>query len=188
VSTAIDIALALCLVLTLIAGARNGFFREGFTLAGLAAGILLALRFATPILDRGPSFVRGSAFAWTVLFALIFVAAFAVLGFAGRLLASTWEGKNVPGFSRVLGLVLGGIRGYVLLVFLAAVAVLLAPAGSRTLGESRVLPYLEGGVRWGANLVLPSPTRQRLLQRWELLPFSGREAAPPVPTGSGTTI
>lgn len=176
---AIDLALALCVLLTLLGGLKNGFFRELFSLAGLGAGLLIGLRLTTPILDRAPAVLHQSGFAWAVLFTLLFLTVYALASIVGHALGAAWEGKEPSGASRFAGLVLGGVRGYLLAIFLAGVIVMIAPSGSSIAGNSRVLPHLGSGVRWGATSVLPAPARDRLLRRWDRLPF-GRAAGRPV--------
>jgi hypothetical protein len=173
----IDIMLVACLVLTALAGVRNGFFRELFALAGLAGGVLAGLRLTTPILDRGPAWIHRSGLAWGLLFALLFTVVYAALGLAGRALAAAWEGKKPTGLSRLLGLVLGGLRGLALVLFLAAAVVMLWPPDRAPLAGSRVLPRLDPAMRVAARLALPPPARAKVLGRWDLLPFR-RTAAP----------
>lgn len=175
----VDILLVACFVLTALAGVRNGFFRELFSLGGLAAGILAGLRLATPILDKTPQWLRRSGLAWGILFVLIFAVAYGALALAGAALARAWEGKKPTGLSRLLGLVLGGVRGGALVIFLAAAMVMLGPPDRGPLTRSRVLPRIDSGVRAAVRLALPPPARERVLGRWDRLPFR-KTAAPEV--------
>jgi membrane protein required for colicin V production len=167
----IDILLVACFLLTALAGVRNGFFRELFSLVGLAAGAIAGLHLCTPILERAPEWLRRSGVAWGILFALILGVTSAALTLAGGALARTWEGKKPTGLSRLLGLVLGGVRGFVLLLFLAGAMVTLGPPDHGPLARSRVLPRLDPALRAAARLMLPPPARETLLGRWDRLPF-----------------
>lgn len=167
----IDIMLVACFVLTALAGLRNGFFRELFSLGGLAAGMLAGLHLATPILDKAPVWLRKSGLAWGLLFALVFTAVYVALALTGRALAVAWEGKKPTGLSRLLGLVLGGVRGFTLVLFLAAAMVMLGPPDRAPLARSRVLPRLDPAVRTAARLALPPPAQAKVLGRWDRLPF-----------------
>ena len=175
---AIDVALALCVLLTLLSGLKSGFFRELFSLAGLGAGLMVGLRLTTPILERAPAVLHHSGFAWAVVFTLLFLAVYVLASLLGHGLGAAWEGKDPSGASRLAGLVLGGVRGYLLALFLAGVIVMIAPNGSATVAQSRVLPHLGSGVRWGATSLLPAPARDRLLQRWDRLHFGGATGRP----------
>lgn len=184
----IDILLVACFVLTALAGVRNGFFRELFSLAGLAAGVLAGLRLATPILDQAPVWLRRSGLAWGVLFALLFTAAYAALALAGRALAAAWEGKKPTGLSRLLGLVLGGARGIALVLFLAAAMVMVGPPERAPLARSRVLPRLDPAVRAVVRFALPPPAQAKVLTRWDRLPFRRIAAPPGQPSKSGESV
>jgi uncharacterized membrane protein required for colicin V production len=172
----IDCALVVCLVLTMIVGARSGFFKELFSLLGLAGGVWLATRFTPVVLHMLPPFFRGSAFLAIVLFLILFFLTFALLRLVGTAFSALWEGKSPSGLSHLFGLVLGTVRGLVLVVFLSGALVLLAPLGSVTLGHSRVLPFLSSGMTRGAEL-LPPDVRARFLRRWEALPLPGHKPA-----------
>lgn len=178
----IDILLALCILLTMIAGVRGGFFRELFALMGVAGGAVAGLRFAPLALSKLPPFFQRSTAAWIMAFVLIFLAAYALASLIGAAFASLWEGKKPSGLSRGLGLVLGGVRGFTLVLFLAGAIALMAPAGSRHLGDSRILPHLSPGIVWASG-ILPAQARERLLEKWSRLPFhEGKrptQSAPP---------
>jgi uncharacterized membrane protein required for colicin V production len=164
----LDALLALCLVLTMIAGARAGFFRELFALLGLVLGIVLAMRLTPFVLGHIPRPMQGWTITSVVLFLLIFLAAFAILRIVGAAFAALWEGKKPGTASRLLGLILGTLRGAVLVVVLAGAALLLARPGNAALSRSRVLPYCGPGIRAAARL-LPPRVRTPLLQRWDAL-------------------
>jgi membrane protein required for colicin V production len=184
----IDILLVACLVLTALAGLSHGFFRELFSVCGLAAGIIVGLRLATPILERAPEWLRRSGLAWGILFTLLFAAVYGALAVAGRALALAWEGKKPTGLSRLLGLVLGGARGFALVLFLAGALVMLAPPERAPLARSRVLPRLDSAMRAAAGLVLPPPARARVLGRWDRLPFRKTGVPAGQPSQPGESI
>ncbi|MEZ4651389.1 MAG: CvpA family protein [Candidatus Eisenbacteria bacterium] len=169
-ATLIDILLGLAFVLTALAGLRNGYFRELFSLIGMALGVFAALRFTGPVADLiGVSFLR-SEFGATILFVAVFIAVFVIASVVGGLLAGVWEGKS-PGFaSRAVGLLLGAFRGYLLVVVMGGAVVFLADVGSKSLATSRVLPWLGPGIRLGAD-VLPEDLGANLENRWESIPF-----------------
>jgi uncharacterized membrane protein required for colicin V production len=169
----VDIGLALCFVLTILAGVRNGFFRELFALLGVVGGIWVGLRFTPVILGYVPPAIQHSGAAGAIVFTVLFLLAFAALSITGAAFAALWEGKKAGGASRILGLVLGAARGILLVLFLAGALVLLLPNGSPQLGRSRVLPYLSPGIVRGAELLPPS-LQERLLQKWGTLPFPRR--------------
>ncbi len=167
----VDILLALAFVLTALAGLRNGFFRELFSLVGLVLGVVAGMRFTGDLAEQiGVSFIQ-TEIGLAILFVALFLAVFALTVLAGGLLAHVWEGKS-PGFpSRLMGLGVGALRGFLLVIVLAGALVLLADEGSTTLADSKVLPYLGPGVEAAAS-VLPNDIGHHLAERWSALPFA----------------
>jgi membrane protein required for colicin V production len=168
----IDVLLVVCFLLTLIAGARGGFFRELFALLGVAGGVVAGLHATGLILHHLPGFLRNSTVGWVIAFVGVFLVTYLLANLIGMAFAALWEGKKPSGPSRALGLILGAGRGLILILFLAGTVVLLSPLGSHRLGRSRVLPWLTPEVRLAAK-VLPPAARERLLYRWSRLPFTG---------------
>lgn len=166
----IDILLVVAFALTALAGFRNGFFRELFSLLGLVLGVLAGMRLTTPVLDRINLPFLHTELGTSLVFLALFLVVFALCTIVGGLLSMLWEGKSPSGSSRVVGLGLGAIRGLLLVTVLAGALTLLSPFGSETLGRSRVLPFLSGGVRLGAGL-LPPDLADRLVEYWDALPF-----------------
>lgn len=170
-ATLLDVLLGLAFALTALAGFRNGFFRELFSLGGLGLGAVAAIRFTGGAVERiGLSFFRTDLGA-AVVFVVLFLVVFALAVLAGTLLAKVWEGSS-PGIgSRLIGLFLGALRGYLLVVVLGGALVLLAEPGSQTLASSRLLPWLSPGIH-AALPLLPGDLDETLAERWEALPFA----------------
>ena len=178
----IDVALVLCFLLTVAAGVRNGFFREIFALAGLVAGTVAGFRFTPLALAQGPGFLQSSSVVYGIVFAVILVLVLFLFTLFGRLFASAWEGKKVPGLSRFLGAGLGAVRGLILVLVLAGAMAVVSPVGSGTLAQPRVLPWLGPLLRPLAAAVLPPPATRHRVDRWQAIPF--RHGPPrPVPRG-----
>lgn len=174
---AIDIFLIICFFLTLMDGARNGFFKELFTLSGLGVGLWAAIQFTGPIQQALPAALRNAQAVSAVLFVLICGVIVMGLRLTGCAFAALWEGRKPPPTSRIGGLVLGSVRGLILVLVLAAGLTLLFPPGSPFLGRSRLLPYLSPGMVWGTEL-LPRELGDRILWRWGQLPFDDRLIRP----------
>lgn len=166
----IDILLVVAFGLTALAGFRNGFFRELFSLLGLILGVISGMRFTGMVLNRVVLPFLHTELGTSLVFLAIFLLVFALATILGGLLAMVWEGKSPTGASRMVGLGLGALRGFLLVTVLAGALTLLSPFGSETLGRSRVMPFLSGGVRLGAGL-LPADLADRLVEYWGALPF-----------------
>ncbi|MCA9729232.1 MAG: CvpA family protein [Candidatus Eisenbacteria bacterium] len=168
--TLIDILLVVAFALTALAGFRNGFFRELFSLLGMVGGVIAGMRLTGVVLDQIDVPFLHTELGTSLVFLLLFLLVFAAATILGGLLAMVWEGKSPTGSSRLAGLGLGALRGFLLVTVLAGALTLLSPFGSETLGQSRVMPFLSGGVQLGAGL-LPDDLADRLLEYWNALPF-----------------
>ncbi len=165
----IDLLLVLCFLLTLASGLRGGFFRELFSLAGVAAGVAAGMHFTGMVAAKLPHLIRGSI-ASAIVFLAVFLIVYAILSVTGIAFSALWEGRKPGGASRLLGAAMGAVRGLLLVLVLAGTMVLLSPAGSPRLARSKVLPRLTPAVTRGA-VFLPQDVRVRLLERWGQLPF-----------------
>lgn len=179
----LDALLAIAFLLSLIAGWRNGFFRELFSILGLVAGVIGGFRLTAPLLAYLPENVRRVPGIHVVGFVILFFVLFFFLQLVGFALSRVVEGKDPPVLSRIFGVLLGALRGLALLVLLAAAVLLIAPIGSATLGRSRVLPYLTRPVLWSASL-LPEDLSNRIVRRWQAIPF----AHPTLPASDGQVV
>ncbi len=180
----LDIVLGICFLLTVMDGARNGFFREIFSLAGLGVGLWAAIRFTGPIQQLLPDALSNARASGAVLFLLVCAAIMICFHLVGCAFAVMWEGRKPSPSSRIAGLVLGSARGLGLVLVLAAGLTLLFPPGSQFLGRSRLLPFLSPGIVWGTEL-LPRDLGDRILWRWGQLPFDDRLIIPGRDSGRG---
>lgn len=175
-SLLVDVLLLLAFALTALSGLRNGFFRELFSIVGLALGVVVSMRLTGKVVEMLHAPILQGELASAVVFVILFLLVFALATLLGGLLAMAWEGKSPSGSSRLAGFGIGLLRGLLLITVLASALTLMAPLGSETLGRSHVLPYLSAGVRWGSG-ALPADLSERLLQQWDALPFDGTTRA-----------
>ena len=152
----LDLALGAGLVVIAVNAARRGFVREVATLAGLAAGVLLASRAATPLADLLAGHVGrpplADELAYLGVVVLVVVGANAVAG-------ALRPAVNVPGLpmaDQVGGLALGLAEGAAVLGLLLLLATrfgLVAP-GTHALDGSTLAPLL---LRWWLTIAAALP-------------------------------
>lgn len=166
----LDVLLALAFALTAVAGLRNGFFRELFAFVGLVGGVVAGVGLRGWVAAQlGHPFFLGTV-GGVLLSLAIFLLVFAAVLLTGVLVAKLWEGGSPGVVSRLVGLGLGAVRGYLLVLVLGAVIVLVTPEGNATLAHSRALPMLGPGIEAGVR-VLPEGIAARLERRWLAIPF-----------------
>src|SRR3984957_715774 len=133
------------LVLSVTGAALAGFFREAFGLAGLVAGYLLAAWQYRRLADWFAPYLKSPRLGEIAGFLIIFFAVLIVAGFAGRIARWTMKKAGLSAIDRVLGAVLGLLRGILVVAIVLTAAAAFAPA-ERWLAESELAPYfLVGG-------------------------------------------
>lgn len=156
-----DIALLVVVGLSTLVGLWRGFVVEVMSLAVWVAAFWLAFVYgdaAAPLFD---TWVESPAARLLLSYALLFALALAVGGLATWLMGKLVRSTGLSGTDRLLGLVFGAARGYVL----AALAVLLAgftklPADP-SWEESQVLPIFQRGAEW-LRVHLPESVAQEV--------------------------
>src|SRR3984885_15465086 len=101
------------LVFSVAAAAIEGFFREAFSLAGLAVGYLLAAWQYQRLADWFAPHLKSPWLGEIAGFLIIFFAVLIVFGFAGRIARWAMKKAGLSAIDRVLGAVLGLLRGVV---------------------------------------------------------------------------
>jgi membrane protein required for colicin V production len=150
------------LVFSVIGAATEGFFQGAFGLAGLIAGYLLAAWQYHRLADWFAPHLKSPWVGEIAGFLIIFFAVLIVAGLAGRTARWAMKKAGLSTIDRVLGAVLGLLRGaLVVAVVLTAVAAF-AP-GARWVAGSELAPYFLVGGR-AAIWIAPSELRHRFYQ------------------------
>jgi membrane protein required for colicin V production len=150
------------LVFSVIGAASEGFFHEAFGLAGLVVGYMLAAWQYHRVADWFAPHLKSPWLGEIAGFLIIFFAVMIVASMAGR--TARWA-MNEPGLStidRILGAVLGLLRGVLVVAVVLTAMAAFAPA-ARWLAGSELAPYFLVGGR-AAIWVAPSELRHRFYQ------------------------
>src|ERR1700690_2381187 len=169
------------LVLSVTGAALAGFFQEAFGLAGLVVGYLLAAWQYRRLADWFAPYLKTPWLGEIAGFLVIFFAVLIVAGFAGRIARWTMKKAGLSTIDRVLGAVLGLLRGVLVVAIVLTAMAVFAPA-ARWLAGSQLAPYFLVGGR-AAIWLAPSELRQRFYQGLDYLRHapSATEAIHPKP-------
>ncbi len=166
-----DIGLGVLVVLSLLAGFKNGFVESLFSLAAWLGGILLGMHLAATVLARLPQVVQRIPGAAILIGVLLFLIAYALLKLLGAAMGS--KGGKEPGVGdRWLGGLFGLARGLFLSAAVASFLVAYIPPDGRIMRESRALPLLAPAGRFVAGMA-PAELRAKMDAGWARL--AGRE-------------
>src|ERR1039458_10025727 len=104
----VDWVIVLVILLAVLGGLREGFFRSACSLAGLLLGLALAAWNYAWLATWLMFFVRLEAVADVIGFLAIALAVMALAGIAGQIMAKTVHGMGLGCLDRLLG---AGFRG-----------------------------------------------------------------------------
>ncbi|MGB9205115.1 MAG: CvpA family protein [Terriglobales bacterium] len=150
------------LVFSVIGAASEGFFHEAFRLAGLVVGYLLAAWQYRRVADWFAPHLKSPWLGEIAGFLIVFFAVLLVAGLAGRVARWAMKKAGLSTIDRILGAVLGLLRGVLVVAIVLTAMAAFAPA-AKWLAGSQLAPYfLVGGraVIWLA----PSELRHRFYQ------------------------
>jgi membrane protein required for colicin V production len=150
------------LLFSVIGAAIEGFFHEAFRLAGLVVGYLLAAWQYRRVADWFAPHLKSPWLGEIAGFLIVFFAVLIVAGLAGRIARWAMKKAGLSTIDRILGAVLGLLRGVLVVAIVLTAMAAFAPA-AKWLAGSQLAPYfLVGGraVIWLA----PSELRHRFYQ------------------------
>jgi membrane protein required for colicin V production len=123
----VDWVIVLVILLAVLAGLREGFFRSVCSTAGLLLGLALATWNYARLAAWLMFFVRIEAVANVIGFLAIALAVMALAGLAGQMIAKTVHGMGLGCLDRLLGAVFGFLQGALLVMVVILVALAFYP-------------------------------------------------------------
>ena len=155
------------LVFSVVGAAIAGFFHEAFKLAGLVVGYLLAAWQYHRLANWFAPYLKSEWFGEVAGFLIIFFAVLILANLAGRLARWLMKKAGLSTIDRVLGAVLGLLRGVLVVAIVLTAMAAFAPA-QKWLAESQLAPYFLVGGR-AAIWLAPSELRLRFYQGLDYL-------------------
>ena len=150
------------LVLSVTGAASEGFFHEAFKLAGLVLGYLLAAWEYQRVAGWFAPHMKSPWLGEIAGFLIVFFAVLMVAGFAGRIARWVMKKAGLSTLDRVLGAVLGLLKGVLVVAVVLTAMAAFAPA-AKWLAGSQLAPYFLVGGR-AAVWLAPSELRNRFYQ------------------------
>jgi len=150
------------LVFSVAGAAIEGFFHEAFGMAGLVVGYVLAAWQYHRLADWFAPHLKSPWLGEIAGFLIIFFAVLIVAGLAGRIARWAMKKAGLSTLDRLLGAVLGLVRGVLVVAIVLTAVAAFAPA-AQWLAGSQLAPYFLVGGR-AAVWVAPSELRHRFYQ------------------------
>jgi len=143
--TSFDVVVVLIFLIFLIRGVWVGFMRQLTTLLALVGSYWLAGRYSGQLLPYVQKITDNPKIVFLVSFAVLFLVLALVFILAGKVLRRVMEIALLGWFDRFLGLLLGGLKGALVAVFLYMMLVSSLSASNDLLKKSLSSPYLSQG-------------------------------------------
>jgi len=150
------------LALSVIGAASEGFFHEAFGLAGLVVGYLLAAWQYHRLAEWFTPHLKSLWLGEIAGFLIIFFAVLIVAGFAGRTTRWAMKKAGLSAIDRMLGAVLGLLKGALVVAVVLTAMAAFAPA-AKWLEGSEFAPYFLVSGR-AAIWLAPPELRHRFYQ------------------------
>ena len=150
------------LVFSVTAAALEGFFHEAFKLAGLIVGYMLAAWQYQRLAEIFAPHLKSPWVGEIAAFLIIFFAVLIVAGLAGRIARWAMKKAGLSSIDRLLGAVLGLLRGALVVAIVLTAMAAFAPAAA-WVERSELAPYFLVGGR-AAVWLAPSDLRHRFYQ------------------------
>jgi membrane protein required for colicin V production len=165
--SAADWVILVVILISILQAASEGFFHEAFGIAGLVIGYVLAAWQYQSFADWFAPHVQSQWVAQIFAFLLIFIGVMLLAGIAGRVTRWVMRLAGLSFFDRLLGGVLGLLRGVLVIAIVLVSMTAFAPS-SGWLENSQFAPYFLVVGR-AAIWVAPSELRNRFYQGLDLL-------------------
>ncbi len=173
--TGFDLLAVSLIGLLMFMGFWKGLAAQFFGLAGVVVGYILALRYYLKAATLLPDISQGTAKIMGFLF--IFIGCIVIAYIIGRLLEKLMKLAGLGWANRLLGGLLGLVKGILITAVIMVVLVAFLPSDSRILKESVTIPYLVSVAKlFGA--AIPGDIKMKYKSRielFQLLRKSGEE-------------
>lgn len=165
--SAADWVILLVILISVLQAASEGFFHEAFGIAGLVIGYILAAWQYQSFADWFAPHVQSQWVAQVFAFLLIFIGVMLLAGIAGRISRWLMRLAGLTFFDRLLGGLLGLLRGVLVVAIVLVCMTAFAPA-STWLENSQFAPYFLVVGR-AAIWVAPSELREKFYQGLQMV-------------------
>ena len=136
----VDIVIIVVIVLSGIAGLRQGIIRTAFGIAGLIGGIVLAGRYYGEL--AALLFPAGATWANIAAYAIILLATLLVAGVIGWLVAKLVHFAALGWLDRLVGFIFGIVMGGLLCAAVLAILLKYYPSTGATISQSVIAKFL----------------------------------------------
>jgi membrane protein required for colicin V production len=142
----------------------KGMIKQLFTLAGIVAGYVLAIKFFESAAKQLAS--PGSGISKIVCFLLIFIVCIIAASIAGSFAGRVFKIAGLGWINRFGGILLGFLKGSLIVMIISVILVAFLPADSSLIHNSVTLPYIAFGIKI-TDKAIPRDIRKKYKEKLE---------------------
>ena len=158
----VDWLILVVLLVSVLSAAKNGFFVEVFSLAGVVAGLLIASWNYQRLLPWVARWIHSYPAAEALSFLLIALGVMILAGILGRVIRWSVHSIGLGWADRFVGAIFGFIKGCVLVTLAILVVAAFLPQAT-WFQQSRLAPYFLSAAHQ-ASVVAPAELGERIRQ------------------------
>ncbi len=161
----LDIVILLSMALIIIRGFWVGFSRAVSALLGVILGFWFAGNYYILVAHRLSPWIKTEPWQNIAAFALLFLLVYLVLMVVGILVQGFFRVLRLGWIDRLLGGVVGLVKGVILAAVLIFLLTVFLPPGSKILRESFLYPAL-GKAAQSIGILVPKSFQGRFMWKW----------------------
>ena len=144
----IDYSIIALIGVSILISLVRGFVREAFSLITWIAAFLIAFNFATGLSALFAGHIKSEKISFMVAFAILFFSTLIIGAIVNYLVSTLVHKTGLGGTDRVIGMVLGGVRGVLIVSILIILAGFTSIPKDAAWQHSLLLPQFKGCVEW----------------------------------------
>jgi membrane protein required for colicin V production len=158
----VDWLIVVVLLVSVLSAAKNGFFLEVFSLAGVVIGLLLASWNYQKLLPWITRWIHTLQIAEAISFLAIALGVMILAGLIGRIIRWSVHSIGLGWADRIIGALFGLVKGSILVTIAVLVVAAFMPQAT-WFRQSRLAPYFLTAAHQ-ASIVTPSELGERIRQ------------------------
>ncbi len=161
----LDVVLAVVLLIALVRSVWTGFTRAVAGVGGVLGGFFVAIRGYPSLAFRLSPMIADELIRNIVAFLLLFLAVYLIFVIAGILLHGFLKALKLGWFDRLMGGILGALKGVLLAGIIMFLLTVVLPANSPTIQKSYLYPRLRYVIQ-GLTVLVPDQVKGRFMWKW----------------------
>ncbi len=168
----LDVVILLSMIVIIVRGVWVGFSRAVSALLGVILGFWFAGNYYGIVAHRLSPWIKTAPWQGIVAFILLFFLVYLVLMVAGILVQGFFQVLRLGWVDRLLGGVVGLIKGLILAAVLIFLLTVFLPSDSKLLRESVLYPAL-GKAAQSIGILVPRNFQGRFMWKWRRFSHGG---------------